>query len=211
MRSYDQYCGLALALDRIGERWTLLIVRELLTGPKRYVDLCNGLPSVATNLLSNRLKGMEADGLITRKLLPPPAASTVYTLTDLGLELEDAVHALIRWGGNFMGHRSDGQNFQTHWLPLALQSVMTHAPAAGNQLTVAINLPEGTTTLRFEESGIRIVPEDGEPDLRLHGRAELVLGLASGFLTWDSALASGLSVTGPDPKIAALRSLFYKT
>lgn len=93
-RSYDQYCLLARALDVVGERWTLLVVRELLIGPKRYTDLLDGLPGIATNLLSARLKQMEARGLIQRRRLPAPAASTVYELTELGRGLEPTMAAL---------------------------------------------------------------------------------------------------------------------
>ena len=77
-RSYDQYCGLAGALDLVGERWTLLIVRELMSGPKRYTDLADGLPGIGTSLLAKRLAKLESAGVATRRVLPPPAAATVY-------------------------------------------------------------------------------------------------------------------------------------
>jgi len=101
-RTYGQHCGLARALDRVGERWTLLVVRELLVGPARYTDLRAALPGMATNLLADRLRALEAEGIVARRELPPPAASTVYELTEVGRDLEDAVHALIRWGGRWM-------------------------------------------------------------------------------------------------------------
>src|SRR3712207_3261653 len=97
-RSYDQFCGLAKALDVLGERWTLLVVRELLLGPKRYSDLLEGLPGIGTNLLAARLKALEASGLVGRRRLPPPAASNVYELTERGRALEPAIFELIRWG-----------------------------------------------------------------------------------------------------------------
>jgi DNA-binding HxlR family transcriptional regulator len=83
-RTYNQYCGLAYALDRVGERWTILIIRELIAGPRRYKDLLDGLPGISTNLLAARLKSLEHDGLLQRRVLPPPAGSTVYELTPLG-------------------------------------------------------------------------------------------------------------------------------
>ncbi len=209
MRSYDQYCGLALALDRIGERWTLLIVRELLTGPKRFSDLSRGLPGIATNLLSDRLKSMEAEGLITRDTLPPPAASVVYVLTGLGLELENAVHELVRWGGNFMRRRSRGQVFQPTWIALALRAIRRdRVGTVPTPLVAAIELPEGSVTLRFDEHDTRIVSGGPPPDVHLRGRAELVLGVASGSLDWETAQSRGLRVTGSAPHKAALRSLF---
>src|SRR5581483_3423202 len=86
-RSYRQYCGVARALDVVGERWTLLIIRDLLLGPRRYKDLLEGLPGIGTNLLADRLKELERHGIVRRTVLPPPAGSTVYELTDLGSAL----------------------------------------------------------------------------------------------------------------------------
>src|SRR5215469_12689113 len=99
MRSYGQYCSLAKALDAVGDRWTLLIVRELLLrGACRYTDLQHGLPGVATNLLSERLKELEEHGIVRREAAPPPVATTLYELTDAGRELEPVLKALGRWG-----------------------------------------------------------------------------------------------------------------
>src|ERR671921_1724366 len=102
-RSYNQYCAVARALDIIGERWTLLIVRELLTGPKRFKDLLEGLPGIGTNLLATRLKDLEGNGILRRATLPPPAGSKVYELTGLGRELEQVVVALSQWGSKLLG------------------------------------------------------------------------------------------------------------
>src|SRR5215218_9807312 len=101
-KTYHQYCGLAYALDIIGERWTLLIVRELVAGPRRFKDLMDGLPEISTNLLTERLKSLEQHGLVKRYVLPPPAASTVYALTALGLGLEKSMLELGKWGSQFM-------------------------------------------------------------------------------------------------------------
>src|SRR5256885_12943843 len=100
-RSYDQFCPIARALDFVGERWTLLVVRELLFGPKRYTDLLAGLPGINANVLSTRLKDLQAAELVERTTMPPPAASTVYQLTELGRGLEPAVVGLAQWGLNF--------------------------------------------------------------------------------------------------------------
>ncbi|MCL5099327.1 MAG: helix-turn-helix transcriptional regulator [Candidatus Omnitrophica bacterium] len=101
-RSYNQFCALAYALDTIGERWTLLIIRELLAGPRRFKDLVDGLPDISTNLLSERLKSLEQQGLLCRRVLPPPAGSTVYELTALGQALQNAVLELGKWGSQFL-------------------------------------------------------------------------------------------------------------
>src|ERR1051325_5054084 len=107
-RAYDQFCALAVALDHIGERWTLLGIRELVTGPKRYSDRREGLPRIAANLLAARLRALVADGLVERRRLPRPAASTVYELTDLGRDLEPALLQLMRWGSRWMTRPSPG-------------------------------------------------------------------------------------------------------
>src|ERR671929_273611 len=107
-KSYNQYCGLAYALDRVGERWTLLIIRELAAGPRRFSDLLSGLPGISTNLLSERLKELEQQGLLRRRKLPPPAASSVYELTAVGQALEPALLELGRWGSQFIPPSMDG-------------------------------------------------------------------------------------------------------
>jgi DNA-binding HxlR family transcriptional regulator len=111
-RSYEQYCAVAKALDVIGERWTLLILRDLVhLGPRRFSDLRDGLPGIGANLLTERLRHLEREGLVHRRRLDPPGATVVYELTPLGAGLEPMVIELGRWGGNFMGERSDREVF----------------------------------------------------------------------------------------------------
>src|SRR5215470_18393749 len=110
-RSYNQYCAVARSLDVIGERWTLLIIRDLLVGPKRYKDLLDGLPGIGTNLLAARLRDLEKAGIVRRTLLPPPAASTVYELTEVGRALEPAIFAIGRWGARFLGSPRETDTF----------------------------------------------------------------------------------------------------
>src|SRR5690349_11519667 len=98
-RSYNLYCPLTHALDLVGERWSLLIIRNLFTGPKRFSDLLRGLPGIATSVLTTRLKTLEESGVIQSRYLPPPAASSVYELTPYGLGLRPAMDALFLWGG----------------------------------------------------------------------------------------------------------------
>src|SRR3954453_11339680 len=111
-RRYGQYCSLAYALDVVGERWTLLIVRDLLLGPKRFTDLLDGLPGIGRNLLAARLRHLEAEGVVRRSVLPPPAASRVYELTEDGIELGLALAPLSRWGAKRMGMRRDDELFR---------------------------------------------------------------------------------------------------
>src|SRR3954467_14429661 len=100
---YGQYCGVARALELVGERWALLIVRDLLVGPKRYTDLRAGLPKIPTNVLATRLKELEQAGLVERRILPRPSGAIVYELTSYGAALEDVVLALGRWGARSLG------------------------------------------------------------------------------------------------------------
>ncbi|HEX5997595.1 MAG TPA: helix-turn-helix domain-containing protein [Jiangellales bacterium] len=102
-RTFGQYCGLAKALELVGERWALLIIRDLLVGPRRFTDLRNGLPRIPTNVLSTRLKELEETGLIQRRLLPRPHSSFVYELTSYGRDIEPALHQLSRWGARSLG------------------------------------------------------------------------------------------------------------
>src|SRR5215813_8991689 len=115
MRSYGQYCSVAKALDVVGDRWTLLIIRELLTqGPCRYTDLKNGLPGIATNLLSDRLRDLESAGLVRREEAAPPIATTLFHLTDTGAELQPVLSALAGWGLRYMTVPDAGDEFRSH-------------------------------------------------------------------------------------------------
>jgi len=107
-RSYNQFCALASALDYVGERWTLLIIRELLIGPRRFKDLIEGMPGVSTSLLSERLKTLEQQGLLSQRVLPPPAGSTVYELTPLGQSLEKPILELGKWGAQLLPASLEG-------------------------------------------------------------------------------------------------------
>jgi DNA-binding HxlR family transcriptional regulator len=120
-RSYHQYCGMAKALDVLGERWTLLILRELLLGPRRYTDLQASLAGITTNLLAQRLQRLEREGVIARERLPPPAASQVYALTAAGWELEPALLALGRWGWRYMERPAPGDVLSIDWALVALK------------------------------------------------------------------------------------------
>src|SRR3954451_13536536 len=102
-RSYGQFCGLARALDLVGERWALLLIRDLLVSPKRFTDLRRGLPKIPSNILSDRLKELEEAGGVERRIVPRPSGAVVYQLTEYGNELEDTVLALGRWGAKILG------------------------------------------------------------------------------------------------------------
>jgi DNA-binding HxlR family transcriptional regulator len=119
-KSYHQYCPIAHALDLVGERWSLLVVRELLHGPLRYSDLIDRL-GCPTNVLALRLRQLEHSGLVGKRRLPPPAASTIYELTDYGRELRPVLHALAHWGARSLGPPSTEAEVCTGWLANALE------------------------------------------------------------------------------------------
>lgn len=120
-RNYRQYCGIAKALDAVGERWTLLIVRDLLLGPRRYGDLLANLPGITTNLLAQRLKDLAAAGLLERSRQPPPLRTAAYMLTPAGRELEPALLALGRWGWRYMERPRKGDRTYLGWALIALK------------------------------------------------------------------------------------------
>ena len=126
-KRYDQYCPVAHALELVGERWALLVVRELMRGPKRYTDLAEAL-GIGTNILAARLRDLEACGVVTKRVLPPPAASRVYELTDYGRELKAAMRELALWGARSLGPPSAEHELVPGWLVNALDAVL--APVA---------------------------------------------------------------------------------
>src|SRR6185312_2867789 len=133
MRSYGQYCALARALDLIGDRWTLLIVRELyLRGPSRYTDLRNGLPGVATNLLADRLRDLEAAGLVAREEAPPPVATTLFRLTGRGEGLKPVLDELMRWGLPLMAEQREEDAVRSHWLAGAIEVMLSDRHPEGD-------------------------------------------------------------------------------
>jgi DNA-binding HxlR family transcriptional regulator len=131
-KHYDQYCPVAHALGLIGERWSLLIVRELLQGPKRYTDLAASLPGIGTNILAARLKELEKNGLVTKHRLDPPAASQVYELTPYGQALKPVMRALALWGLGSIGAPTDEDDFAPGWLYGALDTVFAPVAPSGS-------------------------------------------------------------------------------
>ena len=123
-KRYDQYCPVAHALDLVGERWALLVVRELMHGPKRYTDLAEHLPGIGTNILASRLRDLEACGVVTKRTLPPPAASRVYELTDYGRELRTVMRELALWGARSLGPPTDEDELFPGWLENAVDTVL---------------------------------------------------------------------------------------
>ena len=206
MRSYDQFCAVARALDVVGDRWTLLIVRELfITDGARYTDLQHGLPGIATNLLSDRLRELEAAGLVRREEAAPPVATTLFHLTEAGAELEPALDALGAWGIRYMTQPADGDEFRSHWFAFPVALFLHDSDPGGPPLSIELR-PGGRPAV-VEVSGGEVRTRLGDapsPDLVLAGSPRLILGLLSARLTPAQARELGLGITG-DP--AVLRRL----
>ncbi|WBO62958.1 winged helix-turn-helix transcriptional regulator [Streptomyces camelliae] len=202
-RSYDQYCSAARALDLVGDRWTLLIVRELLAGPRRYTDLHADLPGVSTDVLASRLKDMERDGLTTRRKLPPPGAAYVYELTARGHELLPVLQALGSWGAAELGERRPTDAVRAHWFALPLLRALE-----GEGL-VEVRLEEGEFHLRVGGQEGPVYgdgPAPGEADARLVLDAATCEAVARGELSLPDAVRAGrVTVTGEGTLAKALR------
>lgn len=156
-RGYGQYCGLARALELVGERWALLIIRDLLVGPRRFTDLRKGLPRIPTNVLSDRLKELEEDGVVRRRVLPRPARATVYELTPYGAQLEAAVVQLGRWGGQSLGEVRPEEIVTPDSITMALRSTFRAEAATGHQLTVDLCMgPEIQLQVRIEDGSLQV-------------------------------------------------------
>jgi len=198
MRSYGQYCALAKSLDVIGDRWTLLIVRELLIrGRCRYTDLRNGLPGIATNLLADRLREMEAAGLVRREDAPPPIATTLFSLTGRGEELEPVVQELGRWGSPLLAKPSKQDAFRTHWLSLPARLHLTDRTPSRPPITIELRTGDEPLLIETVDGGVRTRPGRAEnPDAVLTGTPQLILGLLTGKLDLAAARAAGLRYDG---------------
>ncbi|HEY8980412.1 MAG TPA: winged helix-turn-helix transcriptional regulator [Streptomyces sp.] len=202
-RSYDQYCSAARALDVVGDRWTLLIVRELLAGPRRYTDLHADLPGVSTDVLASRLKDMERDGLTARRRLPPPGAAYVYELTARGRELLPVLQALGEWGQADLGERRPTDAVRAHWFALPLLRALE------GEGVVQVRLDEGEFHLYVGDTTDSVYgdgPAPGEPDARLALDTETCTAIAQGELTLDDAVRAGrVEVSGEGAIAKVLR------
>jgi DNA-binding HxlR family transcriptional regulator len=202
MRSYGEYCSLAKALDVVGDRWTLLIVRELtIRGPCRYTDLRNGLPGIATNLLADRLRELEQAGIVHREDAPPPIATTLFSLTPRGEELRPAVEELTRWGLPLMSEQRPEDVVQSHWLVAAIDLMLTDRTPERPPVTIELRTGEEPIVVETADGGVRTRLGQAEnADLTLTGEPKPVLGTVLGMIPLDRARAQGLTYDG-DPEI----------
>jgi DNA-binding HxlR family transcriptional regulator len=202
MRSYDEYCSLAKSLDLVGDRWTLLIIRELeLRGKSRYTDLRNGLPGIATNLLADRLRELERAGLIAREEAPPPIATTLFGLTPRGEELRPVLESLVRWGMPLMIERGPDDAVRSHWLAWALELMLTDRQPDASPATIELDVADAPIVLETRDGAIRTRPgpSDGA-DVTLAGEPTPIMGVLLGMMPRVEAEAAGVSFRG-DPSV----------
>ena len=197
MRSYGEYCSIAKALDVVGDRWTLLIIRELLIrGGCRYTDLKDGLPGIATNLLSDRLRDLEAAGLVWREEAPPPIATTLFHLTETGADLEPVLDGFFRWGLRYMAEPPGNDAFRPHWFAFSVWSLHDQDPDGP---PVSIELRAASSPVVVDVAGGEVSMHLGtarSPDLVLTGEPRLILGMFNGIITAGEAANLGLEFSG---------------
>lgn len=203
-RSYDEYCGLAVALDLLGERWTMLILRELLMGPKRFTDLLGGLPGVGTGLLTQRLRELEDAQVIEKAVLPPPAASAVYQLTADGEALRSTLLGLTRWGLRRLGTPVEGQTANVNMLAFAMAARFNPRSSPG---------ADGSYQLRVDDSVFQFTIDDGDiqfeagptqrPLATISTDMATLIALNNGSTTLSEAVSGQNMVVEGDPAIIA--------
>ena len=197
-RSYGQYCGLVHALDIVGERWSLLVIRELMTGPKRFKDLLFRLPGISTNLLTRRLKHLNAHGLVESRMLAPPASTVAYALTDHGLELQPVLVTLTRWGYRTMPPLGDQSVSLSGCALMAMQARFRVDPSLADSDELEFRLDSEVFHVRIY--GQRLEPGLGpgaRPDCVLTLNDDTFLAILTGMTRLHDARRSGrLKITG---------------
>jgi DNA-binding HxlR family transcriptional regulator len=200
VKSYRQYCAIARGLDVVGDRWTLLIVRELLTGPRRYGDLQEGLAGIATNLLADRLRHLEQHGVIERD------SRGMYALTKWGLGLAGPVYALARWAAPLMSEPAGDDQFRSAWLAPVVANIFDGVDPSRPDTTIEIRTGESPMTIVSTGGRVQLQPGSAEsPDLVISGPPEGVIGLLASALDKAEASERGVLVEGDIRHLARLK------
>jgi DNA-binding HxlR family transcriptional regulator len=207
VRSYDEYCSLARSLDVVGDRWTLLVVRELtLRGPSRYTDLRAGLPGIATNLLADRLRELEQAGVVEREEAPPPVATTLFRLTARGERLRPALEALARWGMPLMAEQKPTDAVRSHWVAWALESLLRDHEPDGPPVSVELRTGDQPIAIATRDGGLDVRLGSAEnPDAIVTGEPRPVLGVMFGLQDAAAAGAAGVKIEGRPEVLERIR------
>ncbi|MES2137950.1 MAG: winged helix-turn-helix transcriptional regulator [Pseudomonadota bacterium] len=198
MKSYNQYCGLAKALDLVGDRWSLLIVREILArGSCRYVDVKNGLPGIATNLLANRLRELEKCGIIRRVDAGPPVSTHLFELTERGRGLEAVIEQLGRWAAPAMVQPAERDTFQSHWMTVPLRFYLRDRKPEDPPATIELRVGDEPLTIDLADGDVRIASRAAaNPSLIIEGPPQVVMRLLRRQLPLDDARRRGTRLSG---------------
>lgn len=198
MRSYSQICGVAKGLDVIGDRWTLLIVRELLIrGAARYTDLRNGLPGIAPNLLVARLRELEQAGIVYAEDAPPPVATTLYRLTALGEGLESVIKAIGAWARPMLEEVDERDTFQSHWAVLPFRFYLEDTQPDGPPVQIQLETDDEPIVVRADGGSVNaMVGRIQHPDLVLSGPAQPTARLMMGRIDVSEATKQGVTCRG---------------
>lgn len=211
-RTYGQYCGLAAALDVLGERWTLLVLRELALGPKRFRDLADALPGIGTNLLSARLKTLEEAGVIRRVTLPPPAGVHVYEFTERGEALRPSIEGLARWGLQLLPEEIGDRRFRPAWAAACMRGGVTPEAAAGLRGTFLFDVGGEQFHVRAADGALVVAdgPPPTSPDVAVACDVDTYLGLGTRAMTPAQAVAAGsMTIDGDVALLDALLAEFH--
>jgi DNA-binding HxlR family transcriptional regulator len=200
-RSYGQYCGFARALELVGERWALLIIRDLLIGPKRFSEIQRGLPGIPTNILTARLNELEDSGLVRRRLLERPAKGVVYELTEAGLALDDAVLALGRWGATLLGDPRPDETITEDSIASALRTTFRPEAAGKAKVTYLLRLGSIEVHAQIRDGAIGVGRGPiAKPDLIIQTGPALRLLMAHEISPSEAIKKRLVKITG-DPKL----------
>jgi DNA-binding HxlR family transcriptional regulator/putative sterol carrier protein len=210
---YQQYCALARTLDVAGDRWALLIVRELAPGPRRFTDLIDGLPGISRKLLTERLRGLESDGIVRRRELPPPAARQVYELTDDGRDLATAMAPLIAWGVRRLGERQPAESFRARWPAVGMAGLADREAAKSVSETYEYLVDDSAFHFTIDDGSIQL--RDGraqDPAVVVTTDEETWTEIGSGKVRFSSAIAAGaVTITGDPHAAERMRKIFSRS
>ncbi len=201
---YEQFCPLARAAEILGERWTLLVVRELFCGPQRFTDLRRRLPGLSSSVLSERLARLEERGLVARRDAPPPAPAVLYELTPLGQTLRPVVLELVRFGLRFLGSKRPGDHLEPSWLRVGLEAVAARRPTPRRAFTIRMRDVSGDVVIHLSGGprGVRVREGEHPADVTLRLDPVTLFGVVGGAV--DPAASEAIGIEG-DPE--ALRDL----
>lgn len=209
---YTQFCALARAAEIVGERWTLLIVRELLLGPKRFSDLHAKLDGISPTVLTGRLEALAESGIVAKSTLPAPLGVTVYELTAVGLALKPTIYELIRWGGHFLFPMRPDDTFEPDWVLLGLDAIARHTPTPPRKLLLRVKHKEKAASFLAcgGKQGTSLTKGEAQSDAAIECRFDTLLRLISKDLPLEAAIAGELALVEGSMRAARALPLMFE-